>query len=117
MIIQWISARRGSFEFDPTDLPIEICQLVGQLDQTQNTSGTPSLSSPLILLCCFMLLNYVVKYFPVLFTKKKLQRSSLNTVWDSSYYIIRTVFEVFDIYNLNHPRFFTVTLDKRFGCV
>lgn len=56
---------------------------------------------------------WIMSFFPVLFIMKKLER--LNTIWDSSDYIIWNVSKVFDIYNSNHPKLWTMALHQRFG--
>jgi len=85
---------KGSYELDPSALPIEICQLAGQLDRVQKHLFE---HYPRIL-CCFKLFTYAFfNYFLCHLTWK----SCKNIVWCCLDDIILFFFVKFGLYNLN----------------
>jgi hypothetical protein len=103
---------RSDFE----DVLVNLIQLTCQLKYVKwqacwiKYKNTPSNTflkhSPLMLLCCFKLFNYLSTFFkknPMSFAMKTYKKSNLNTVWCCSNCIIRKYLE-FQIYNLKPRR-------------
>jgi len=75
-----IRLQRGCYELDPVDMPIEICQLTGQLDQVQKHLFENILR---YFITSVIMLFYVVElccvpFFPMSFTMKTLKESNLK---------------------------------------
>jgi hypothetical protein len=98
----WI--RRGCCELDPVYFPIEICWLVGQLDQVQKyiLEQLPFHQH----LSYYAVLHYWIMYF-TFFLCWIPRKTFKNTNWDISDYIIWNGTENFGIYNPNHPKLWT----------
>jgi len=81
--------RRGSYELDPVDLPIEICQLACLQDQVQKHlfEHRPRI---LCCLCCFKLFTYFIYAFFNFFSMS----SSMKTLQ-------KHIMVMFGLYNLN----------------